>query len=425
MKKQILTFLEKLKDNCFTDIGQADSLPTSSRIGNSSWIKLPNVRKFKVFIKDHNSLYAYLGLRKRNRPDFEWAPYRNAKYNVYMARQLRRLEGFRDRPVIYFQIAFFLMCRSKVFRVAAINKVFPNWYKEIPLSLVMKVNRKCSTLLNTLNSDLIMKRVYIEKGGGKFRPLGVPTLEWRLVLYMWNCFLFDYLSPHMDPSQHGFIPGKGTKTAWTEIFQKVVKSKYIYEYDLENYFNNLNLAYITDYLITIGVPKWVAYYLENINRCTPELTENDKCDESQYRHSKQDQEDIRKGYFRWESPMYDPIRDYLRTHSEPQLWNKIEESGSESIFEYVQFLWAMSDSVNPTQTSTQFKGVAQGTNTGPTLSLIPLLNFNTYINSIKYANDGILYGDQEFSIRSDIEAGAIINTSKSRWVNTMVNDSVL
>jgi hypothetical protein len=69
---------------------------------------------------------------------------------------------------------------------------------------------------------------------------------------MINNFLADFLRPHMDPSQHGFIRGRGTATAWTEIMKKAVKAKYLYEYDLTNYFNGVNLAYISEYLIKLG-----------------------------------------------------------------------------------------------------------------------------------------------------------------------------
>lgn len=45
---------------------------------------------------------------------------------------------------------------------------------------------------------------------------------------------------HLLPSwQHGFRPGLGVKTAWSVVLTKVVKARFVYEFDLKSFFDSV------------------------------------------------------------------------------------------------------------------------------------------------------------------------------------------
>jgi len=126
MRKQIVTFLEKLKDRCFKDSGLADPKVHSRKIDETHWLSIPNVKNFHITIQDNNTLLEYLDLKKRNAPSFEYESYRNLTYNLYMHRQIKRLRSLKSDPVKFFKIVRHLLKNSKIFRVSAINKTMVN-----------------------------------------------------------------------------------------------------------------------------------------------------------------------------------------------------------------------------------------------------------------------------------------------------------
>jgi len=74
-----------------------------------------------------------------------------------------------------------------------------------------------------------------------------------------------YLQPRISSSQHGFMKGRGTLTAWQEILTKVIDSSHIYEYDLKNCFEELSIKRTIDMIREIGIPEDLAIELESLN----------------------------------------------------------------------------------------------------------------------------------------------------------------
>jgi len=155
---------------------------------------------------------------------------------------------------------------------------------------------------------------------------------------MFNNFLTHFLGPHLH-HQHGFLPGKGTLTAWKEIFSKGLYLKpYIREWDFKNYFNSIHNNRITEELLKYGVPKSIVYFLENINRSDIKLPMEQKLDESVFENQRMSHEDIKNGELNEDHPSLKPIKDFIDSHPDNRalLHEMMREDGVGSYQEYLQ-----------------------------------------------------------------------------------------
>jgi len=111
----------------------------------------------------------------------------------------------------------------------------------------------------------------------------------------------------------------------------------VYECDLKQFFDKVNVVNITKILAEAKVPKRIYYYLENINRNTPLLREKDLVDESIHR-------DKIKTY-KWlksetlpdpQSTMLRYVNEFIETNGRELLEMLAQEEGCSSIEEYAQ-----------------------------------------------------------------------------------------
>jgi hypothetical protein len=269
------------------------------------------------------------------------------------------------------------------------------------------------------------KRVYIPKGEKGYRPLGVPQPEWRLLLHMYNQFLTFFVQEDL-PSQHGFLPQKGTLTAWKEIFIKgLLNKEYIKEWDFVSYFDRIHVNRITEILLAKGVPKAITYFLENVNRSRIKLAEVDLLDESQKREQQASEDDIRGGVLNAVRKMYEPVKEFLAAQPGIDgylLLNQfMDEDGVEDIQTYVQVQWALLDSFRPAKIPSQFEGVAQGANTSPILANLIMDLWVEKVKSqgheiVAYADDSVGFSDRPIVVEPPEDTGIEIHKEKSGYV---------
>lgn len=365
----------------------------------SGWVRIPNIEKFQINLGKYHPMLRLIGIKKRTPAKLEFSSLSSGKSQRYMEYQLRRLQNLRQDPDKYWKVSLSLLRRSHSFRVSAINHVFRNWYKAYSFWFILNVNRKVDQILRRDITTVDFKRVYIDKSDGRKRPLGVPKPEWRLLLHMLNNFIQWNSPQELLTSQHGFIPGRGTLTAWKEILREgILAKRNIYECDLTNFFNEVSLDAIDRRLKRMGTPQYIVQLLRKLNMSTPKLPAIEELDETPVYEKRWEQ--MRKGKVNKE----DDLKAFL---SEKTTSDQFPKSRGYEIM--VRSIFGLGEWKGD-------KGVPQGSPTSPFLSILTLEKFLTQQDSISYADDPIFYSDKPFKIKDNPSEGIIIQKQKSRWV---------
>lgn len=110
-----------------------------------------------------------------------------------------------------------------------------------------RLRRLSEQLRETSYEPRPVKRVWIPKGGGKLRPLGVPVIIDRVV----QTSLLNAIEPIFEQKfadcSYGFRPGRGCKDALREVTERLAQGRtWVVDVDIEQYFDSIDKKRLMD-----------------------------------------------------------------------------------------------------------------------------------------------------------------------------------
>lgn len=124
----------------------------------------------------------------------------------------------------------------------------------VKLKNVDKYITECKKKLNNFEPSMV-RRVYIPKGGGKMRPLGIPAFEDRIIQQAIKQVLEPICEAKFYKNSFGFRPNRSVEHA-IATFEKYVNLNhmhYVVDIDIKGFFDNVNHGKLIKQMWTLGI----------------------------------------------------------------------------------------------------------------------------------------------------------------------------
>lgn len=276
-------------------------IETAHRSG--AWIPkillLPDVGKFEIKLNAYNAALLANGILTRYPSEVTLYKNRNRKMNRYLIYCYWRLFKALGTKK-FWTIATNLIRNSSCYMAVCMHSVDKNIYRKLRqrdlVTVIKRINQLRANFhfkeslwsdevnpLKAMRHYMTFFRVYIPKSENAVRPLGVPTRAWRIYNKMWLIPLMGYTGHLIPQNFHGYIPRRGTATAWQQILTTVIHKQSIFEVDFKQFFPSVPTADLTYALYLEGhVPLSVCVYLHYMNNSIPQFLDEDKMPEVHY-----------------------------------------------------------------------------------------------------------------------------------------------
>jgi hypothetical protein len=171
-----------------------------------------------------------------------------------------------------------ILMNSSAYLDSAYNYVARNWHRKRPLFLVEKELKEVKTLIREKATRISYKRVYLDEVT-KLRPLGVPTVPWRVYLHMYNNLITEWRRVSEAGKQHGYLPGLGVMSAWQSLLP-LLSSPNLFEADFKGFFDNVTHVGISVVLADMGFPASELDFITSLNESVVTLPQQLQIEET-------------------------------------------------------------------------------------------------------------------------------------------------
>lgn len=120
--------------------------------------------------------------------------------------------------------------------------------KTIDAMSIERIDRLIEALKTETYQPNPSRRTYIPKKNGKLRPLGIPSIDDKLVQEVVRMLLEAIYEGSFEGTSHGFRPNRSCHTALRMIQNRFVRCKWFVEGDIRGFFDNIDHEVMIDIL---------------------------------------------------------------------------------------------------------------------------------------------------------------------------------